>query len=167
LRPIVPTVQFCERGEVPGLRGVLPTLPAGVTTLEVLHWLVTTSVELADAQGRAHPVAELLKRASARALDQLGTADARRVQARAADADLGVVAQDVLEHGFEVVVAVRHFLPALGAGGGVADQKHLDRFAIAVRQAAGQAQGVIARSVPFAGSLRINFRGNVARPSLV
>lgn len=64
-----PAVQFCERGEVPGLRGVLPTLPSGVTTFEVLHWLVTTSVELADEQGRARSPRDYL----------LATGDAHRV----------------------------------------------------------------------------------------
>lgn len=48
-----PAVQFCDHGEVPGLRKVLATLPADISMLEVLHWLVTVSDELADEQERA------------------------------------------------------------------------------------------------------------------
>jgi hypothetical protein len=48
-----PAVQFCNRGEVPGLRKVLPTLSADVKMMEVLHWLVATTMELADDQGCA------------------------------------------------------------------------------------------------------------------
>src|SRR3990172_8862877 len=94
--------------------------------------------------GPGGPLGEFVQRAAMRALDQVGLGDAARVEAGGADTDLAVAAHHRAEHVADVVVALRHLLPGLGAGRGVAHQEHAHLAEVLHRQVAREAQRVVA-----------------------
>src|SRR3990170_3836368 len=68
-----------------------------------------------DLVGPPGPRGQLVHRAARGAFDKVLLVDPARVDAGAADADLRAGAADHAEHVADVVIALRHFLPALGA----------------------------------------------------
>src|SRR3989338_2151232 len=97
-----------------------------------------------DFVGPLCPGRQLVHCAAVRALHEIAILDAAGVDAGAADADHAARPRDHAHHVADVVVARRHFLPGLGAGGGISDQKYLDLFAFFLGQGAGKTKRGVA-----------------------
>lgn len=51
----LPAIQFHDQRELPGLRLVLPALPAGTSVLEAVSWLATPNADLAGLNAEDEP----------------------------------------------------------------------------------------------------------------
>jgi len=94
--------------------------------------------------GPLRPCGELIHGAARRAFDQVRVCDAARIEATAANAYFAAMARHHAQHVADVVKALRHFLPVLGACGRVADEEHLDLGFARLEQPACKPQPVVA-----------------------
>src|SRR3989338_1532269 len=119
----------------------IPPIPAPNTNAVRL---ISFSLKNDNFIGPLRPCGELIHGTARCAFDQLPGGNATRVEATAAHAYFAAMARHHAQHVADVVIALRHLLPVLGACGRIADKEHLDLSFARLEQRARKPQTVVA-----------------------